>query len=104
MFFAGGAEFSGSHEDDVLNVGKLVERATIEQITGDRFDPLHGELGEQSLIREPGHCDHALLDARLVDSAPRKTVQAWTHLASCAEEEKVALQRRNGRGGGLVGA
>src|ERR1700733_131890 len=104
MFFAGGAEFSGSHEDDVLNVGKLVERATIEQITGDRFDPLRGEFGEQSVIREPGHCDHALLDARLVDSAPRKTGQAWTHLATGAEDEKVAVQRRNCRGGGFVRA
>ena len=104
MFFAGSAEFTGGHEDDVGNIGKFVERAAVEQVTGDGFDPLRSEFGGQFVIREPSYCDYPLLDACLVNSAPRKTGQAWTHLAAGAEDEKIAVQRRHRRRGFLVGA
>ena|SRR6266576_5871529 len=104
MFFARGAEFSRSHEDDVGDMGKLVERSTVEQITGDGFDAVSGEFGREFVIREPRYREHTLLDACLLNRTPRKTGQAWTHLATDAEDEKIAVQRRHRRCGLRVGA
>ena len=66
-------------------------------------DALRSEFGGQFVIRESGHREYPLLDACLVHSAPRKTGQAWTHLATGAEDEKIAVQRRHRRRGFFVG-
>ena len=63
MLFARGAEFPRSHEDDVGNIGKLVERTAVEQIAGDGFDPLRSEFGGQFVIGKSGHGEDLLLDA-----------------------------------------
>jgi hypothetical protein len=102
MFFPSRAEFSRSHEDDIGNIGKSVEGITVEQVTGDGFDPLRSEGGGQLAIAESGYRDHPLLDACLVDGASRKTDQAWAHFAARAEDEKIAVKSSHRPGGFFV--
>ena len=83
-----GAELLTREEEDVGDIGELLHRLAVEQIAWDGLDPF--KLCPSRRVGEPGHGDHLVVPAQLLQSLPEHQRERRAHLADRAEHKQIA--------------
>src|SRR6185369_4348969 len=84
------AELVAGGEDHVRRVGQRGDGGAVEQVAGDRFDAVLAEPVAHRAVAEAGDADDAALRRRALGQARQRR----PHLAGDAEDEEVAVDRR----------
>jgi hypothetical protein len=86
------AKFTASHEDDILDLRKLLDRVQVKKVTLDGLDaPVIQNLLAAFLAEASDPVDR-LLDARLLCGQNRHASQGHAHLTGNPQNHHIAVQ------------
>ena len=103
MFRACCAELSRGHEDHVLRIRQLRKLVRLQQIAGDRFDPMRAQRIGHVLVGEPRHTDDPSSSFPRHQRSGEQVARASAPSCRPRPDQHIAFYRTHGLNVCLVG-